>query len=210
MPVIGDVSVSDVTLQDVLQVLRPIWETKTETASKVRQRMERVLDYSTVSGHRTGENPTRWRGNLDMVPAAPSRLTGGRNYPALRLDDATRWFAALQARDGISARAIALRFASLEPMIAKLPADGSTIGMRIHTFRSDEEKGPCNASGGCEVLNSSPPSMPPSTTTSTRNDPSPTETNSSRPVPPLSRSGANLARHKGQRHCPSGDWFAFV
>lgn len=79
---------------------------KTETASKVRQRIERVLDFTTVKGHRSGENPARWRGNLDMVLPAPTKLTGGRNYPALQLDDAQRWFAALRSRSGTSARAL--------------------------------------------------------------------------------------------------------
>lgn len=106
VPIIGDVLVRDVSLQDVLDVLRPIWTTKTETASKVRQRVERVLDYATVSGHRTGDNPARWRGNLDMILPAPTKLTGARNYPALTLDDAADWFAALTSREGPSARAL--------------------------------------------------------------------------------------------------------
>lgn len=106
VPSIGNISVKDITLHDVLQVLRPIWMEKTETASKVRQRIERVLDFTTVKGHRSGENPARWRGNLDMVLPAPTKLTGGRNYPALQLDDAQRWFAALRSRSGTSARAL--------------------------------------------------------------------------------------------------------
>jgi integrase len=64
------------------------------------------LDFATVAGHRSGENPARWRGNLDMVLPAPTKLTGGRNYPALQLDDAARWFAALRDRSGMSARAL--------------------------------------------------------------------------------------------------------
>ncbi|MEC8196973.1 MAG: integrase arm-type DNA-binding domain-containing protein, partial [Pseudomonadota bacterium] len=106
IPTLGDMAVADITLHDVLDTLRPIWMEKTETASKVRQRIERVLDYSTVAGHRKGENPARWRGNLDMVLPAPTKLTGGQNYPALQLDDAARWFAALRARKGTSARAL--------------------------------------------------------------------------------------------------------
>lgn len=106
VPLLGNIAVADITLQDVLQVLTPIWTTKTETASKVRQRIERVLDFATVAGYRSGDNPARWRGNLDMVLPAPTKLTGGRNYPALRLDDAARWFAALARRQGASARAL--------------------------------------------------------------------------------------------------------
>lgn len=106
IPSLGAITVSDITLQDVLETLRPIWLEKTETASKVRQRIERVLDYATVAGHRSGENPARWRGNLDMVLPAPTKLTGGRNYPALQIHDAPRWFAELRARQGTSARAL--------------------------------------------------------------------------------------------------------
>lgn len=106
VPAIGDIAVADITLHDVLLVLRPIWMEKTETASKVRQRIERVLDFATVKGHRSGENPARWRGNLDMVLPAPTKLTGGRNYPAMQLDDAQRWFADLRLRSGTSARAL--------------------------------------------------------------------------------------------------------
>lgn len=106
VPAIGDIVVSDISLQDVLRVLRPIWTEKTETASKVRQRMERVLDYATVAGYRSGENPARWRGNLDMILPSPAKLTGNQNYPALQLDNAVRWFAALQSRQGTSARAL--------------------------------------------------------------------------------------------------------
>lgn len=106
IPTLGQLAVVDITLHDVLDTLRPIWMEKTETASKVRQRIERVLDYATVAGHRSGENPARWRGNLDMVLPAPTKLTDGQHYPALKLDDAVRWFSAVRARKGISARAL--------------------------------------------------------------------------------------------------------
>lgn len=106
IPTLGAIAVTDISLQDVLETLRPIWTEKTETASKVRQRIERVLDYTTVAGHRSGENPARWRGNLDMILPAPTKLTGAKNYPALQLDDAARWYQALLTRDGTSARAL--------------------------------------------------------------------------------------------------------
>lgn len=106
MAKLGEIAVADITLEDVLEVLRPLWTAKTETASKVRQRLERVLDFATVAGHRSGENPARWRGNLEMLLPSPIRLTAGRNFPALALDHAPRWFAALRTREGISARAL--------------------------------------------------------------------------------------------------------
>ena len=63
-PRLGDRSVDAVTAHDVLEVLRPIWSTKPETASRVRQRIEAVIDYATTIGARSGENPARWRGHL--------------------------------------------------------------------------------------------------------------------------------------------------
>lgn len=106
IPTLGPMAVTDIALHDVLETLRLIWTEKTETASKVRQRIERVLDYATVAGHRAGENPARWRGNLDMILPAPTKLTGAQNYPALQLKDADRWYRALQSRQGTSARAL--------------------------------------------------------------------------------------------------------
>lgn len=106
MPEIGAMLVSEITRADVLRVLQPIWETKTETASRLRGRIETVLDWAAVNGHRSGDNPARLKGNLDHDLARKSAVAGGGNHPAVQLDDAARWFAALQKRDGNSARAL--------------------------------------------------------------------------------------------------------
>lgn len=109
LPDLGKLAVQDVTLQDVQRVLVPIWETHTETASKLRQKIEGVLSWATVSGYRKGDNPARWRGNLDMILPAPSKVSGAENYPALRLDDVARWWRALQRREGMGAQALAFQ-----------------------------------------------------------------------------------------------------
>ena len=106
LPELGKMMVQDITLQDVLRVLRPIWDEKTVTAVKVRERLEKVLAYATVQGYRTGDNPARWRGNLDMVLPAPSKVSGAVNYPALQIDDAPRWWVDLRAREGMGAKAL--------------------------------------------------------------------------------------------------------
>ena len=85
-------AVQDIGLQDVLRVLTPLWDDKTVTAVKVRERLEKVLAYATVQGFRTGDNPARWKGNLDMVLAAPGKVSGAENYPAVQLDDVARWW----------------------------------------------------------------------------------------------------------------------
>lgn len=109
LPDLGKMAVQDIRLQDVLRVLTPLWDDKTVTAVKVRERVEKVLAYATVKGYRMGDNPARWRGNLDMVLAAPSKVAGAENYPALQLDDAARWWRALHEREGMGARALAFQ-----------------------------------------------------------------------------------------------------
>ncbi|MCC5992582.1 MAG: site-specific integrase [Rhodobacteraceae bacterium] len=109
LPDLGRMAVQDIDLQDVLRVLKPLWDEKTVTAVKVRERLEKVLAYATVQGYRTGDNPARWRGNLDMVLPAPGKVSGAENYPALQLDDVARWWQALQGRDGMGAKALAFQ-----------------------------------------------------------------------------------------------------
>lgn len=111
LPTLGSMLVSEIAVQDVLRVLEPIWRTKTETASRLRGRIEAVLAWATVSGHRTGDNPAAWRGNLKELLPAPTKIAQETNQPALQLDDAARWFEALRSREGIACRA--LEFAAL-------------------------------------------------------------------------------------------------
>lgn len=110
-PEIGDMLVQDIAVQDVLRVLEPIWSKKTETATKLRGRIENVLSWATVAGHRSGDNPARWGGNLKELLPKPSKVAKGENQPALSLADAPRWFKALREREGMGTRA--LEFAAL-------------------------------------------------------------------------------------------------
>lgn len=109
IPDLGKMAVQDIGLQDILRVLTPLWDDKTVTAVKVRERVEKTLAYATVRGYRTGDNPARWRGNLDMVLSAPSKVAGAENYPALQLEDVSRWWKALQSREGMGAKALAIQ-----------------------------------------------------------------------------------------------------
>lgn len=111
IPELGPMLVDDLTVQDILRVLDPIWKTKTETASRLRGRIESVLSWATVSGHRSGDNPARWAGNLKELLPAATKVAKISHQPALQIDDAPRWFASLRARQGIGARA--LQFAAL-------------------------------------------------------------------------------------------------
>lgn len=104
--VIGSKSVADITVQDIQRVLAPIWATKTETASRLRGRIESVLAWATVQGHRKGDNPARWKGNLDAILPKPGKVAKQDNHPALSLADAAAWFADLRGKDGMGARAL--------------------------------------------------------------------------------------------------------
>ena len=82
-PKLGALDVQAMDTAAVLDVLRPIWTTKTETASRVRQRIEAVLDYATAIKARTGDNPARWRGHLDHLLAKPSTVHKVKHHAAL-------------------------------------------------------------------------------------------------------------------------------
>ncbi|SUZ32828.1 Prophage integrase IntA [Roseibaca ekhonensis] len=110
-PILGPKLVSDITVQDVLRVLEPIWKTKTETASRLRGRIENVLSWATVAGHRAGDNPARWRGNLSEMLPKPAKVAKSDNQPALALADVSRWWDDLAQREGMAAKA--LRFLTL-------------------------------------------------------------------------------------------------
>lgn len=106
-PVLGPMSVADIDLAHVKQVLEPIWQTKTETATRVRQRIETVLSWASVHGHRSGENPARWKGNLDAVLPAPTKVSKVEHHRAMPMDDMHDFMLALEKRKGIAPRCLA-------------------------------------------------------------------------------------------------------
>ncbi|WP_298011714.1 site-specific integrase [uncultured Aquabacterium sp.] len=105
-PKIGDLLVQDVQLPQVLAVLEPIWTTKTETASRVRGRIEAVLDWATARGHREGLNPARWRGHLDKLLPKPSKVARVEHHTALPASEMPSFMAALRGQPGAGARAL--------------------------------------------------------------------------------------------------------
>jgi integrase len=105
-PVFGDLPVSAIDTGLVMQALTPIWSTKTETAKRVRGRIEAVLDAATVRGYREGPNPAVWRGHLDKLLPAPGKLRTVAHHPALPFDAVPEFMIDLRRREGISARAL--------------------------------------------------------------------------------------------------------
>ena len=82
-PTVGKLAVANIDTAAVVSVLEPIWRTKTETASRLRGRIESVLDWATVQGYREGENPARWRGHLEALLPARSKVQRVRHHSAL-------------------------------------------------------------------------------------------------------------------------------
>ena len=107
----------------VLKVLEPIWSTTPETASRVRGRIELVLDWAKVRGYRDGENPARWRGHLDKTLPRRSKAKIVKHHGALPYSDMAAFMAALRAKNGVSARA-------LEFTILSAARTGEAIGAR--------------------------------------------------------------------------------
>lgn len=106
-PKLGGLDVKAIDTRAVLDVLRPIWTAKAETASRVRQRVEAVLDYAAALGLRSGENAARWKGHLDHLLPAPSKVKRVEHHAALDWREAPAFMAELAKREGIAARALA-------------------------------------------------------------------------------------------------------
>lgn len=105
-PRLGDMPVQSIMVADVLRVLQPIWASKTETASRLRGRIEAVLSWATVAGFREGPNPARWKGNLSELLPKAAKVAKSDNHPALALGDVARWWGDLAGREGMAARAL--------------------------------------------------------------------------------------------------------
>ncbi|MDR4517922.1 MAG: tyrosine-type recombinase/integrase [Nitrosomonas sp.] len=105
-PVIGNINVAMVDAGLIMQILEPIWKTKTETASRLRGRIESVLDWATVRGFREGDNPARWKGHLDKLLPSPSKVAKVKHFTALPYKDAPQFMQQLREQQGIGAAAL--------------------------------------------------------------------------------------------------------
>jgi integrase len=101
-----DLDVDKITTEDVLSVLKPLWETKTETATRLRSRIGRVLNAAKARGLRSGENPARWRGHLDTLLPKRSKVQKVRNHPALPYLQIPEFMAELRQQQGVAARCL--------------------------------------------------------------------------------------------------------
>jgi integrase len=123
LPAIGKLPVGSIGDGDVTAILEPLWARKPETASRVRGRIERILDYAKVRGWRTGENPARWRGHLENILPARSKVARVEHHAALPYSELGDFMTALRQQGGVAARA-------LEFTILTAARTGEAIGAR--------------------------------------------------------------------------------
>ncbi len=129
-PIIGALPVQDVDTGLVVKVLEPIWTAKPETASRLRGRIESVLDWARVSGYRTGDNPARWRGHLDNVLPGLNKRQRVKHHPALPFDQMGAFMESLRAQEGIAARALGF-------LILTATRTGEVIGAKSSEIDAD-------------------------------------------------------------------------
>lgn len=111
VPHFGGKLLADVETADVLNALKPIWLTKSETASRLRGRIEAVLNWGAARGHRQGENPARWKGHIEMILPAKSKVAKVKHHAALDYKEMPRFMTAIRSQGGVGV--LALQFVIL-------------------------------------------------------------------------------------------------
>ncbi len=106
IPILGKLPVSAIETSHIVKVLEPIWTKIPDTATKLRGRIEMILNYATTSGYRSADNPARYKGHLDNILPSPSKLIGNKHHPALDYRDINRFFKHLNQSEAESARAL--------------------------------------------------------------------------------------------------------
>lgn len=105
-PVIGKKSFDEITTDDVLAILRPIWLTKTETAKRLQGRLENIFDYAIAKKLTSINNPCRWRGQLDKLLPAPAKIQNRRHHPAMPYDEVPAFIKELEENKSVSSLAL--------------------------------------------------------------------------------------------------------
>lgn len=139
-PIIGAMPVDQVGLTDITDILTPIWTTKTETAKRVRGRIEAVLDWAAVSGHRKGDNPARWKGHLDAILASPSKVAKRSHFKAMPYADVPAFLADLRQREGLAARALEFTILTAARSGETRGATWNEIGMEARVWTIPGER----------------------------------------------------------------------
>ena len=139
-PIIGQKPLGEVTTEDILLILKPIWQTKTETATRLRGRVEKVLAAATIKGHRTGVNPAQWRGHLDCLLPQPKKLQKVKHHPALPFEELPNFIEQLQGRRSISALALEFCILTTSRTSEVLLAKWSEVGEAVWKIPAERMK----------------------------------------------------------------------
>lgn len=139
-PVIGHLPVSEVTHELVLEVLQPIWNHKTETASRVRQRIENILDFATVKKLRQGDNPARWKGNLDKILPKRTKVQKVKHFAAMPYKNLPSYFKHLDKINSTSAYALAFTILTIARSSGTRYATWDEIDMKSRVWILPEER----------------------------------------------------------------------
>jgi integrase len=139
-PVIGKTPVSEIETAQVLKILKPIWTTKTETATRVRTRIELVLDYAEALKLRSGSNPARWRGHLATILPNAAKIRKIEHHPALPYDELQPFMGILSVTNGIGARALEIAILTASRTFEVLGATWSEIDLEKRVWTVPEER----------------------------------------------------------------------
>ena len=139
-PVFGSLPVQAVDTGFVMRVLEPVWATKTETAKRLRGRIESILDWARVKGYRAGENPARWKGHLDHLLPAPSKVGKVEHHSALPYSEIGSFMVELRQQDGVAARALELLILTATRTSETLNATWSEVDLDNATWTIPAER----------------------------------------------------------------------
>src|SRR5262249_20627858 len=141
--VMGKLSVQAIDTAIVLKVLEPIWMTKTETANRLRGRIESILDWAKVRSYRTGENSARWRGHIDKLLPARSKVRRVTHHAALPYAELPDFMVSLREQEGITARALEFAILTVARTGETIAAKWGEINIRekVWTVPAERMKG---------------------------------------------------------------------
>jgi integrase len=140
-PVIGVLPVQNIDTALVMKILEPLWSKKPETASRLRGRIEAVLDWAAARGYRKGENPAHWRGHLDKLLPARAKVRKVKHHAALPFDELPAFMTVLRSQEGIAARALEFLILTAARSGEVIGAQAAEIKDKVWTVSADRMKG---------------------------------------------------------------------
>lgn len=133
-PIIGSLPLAEIDTALILKVVKPIWETKTETATRVRGRIEKILDWARVNGLRSGDNPARWQGHMQMLLPARSTVAPVQHMEALPIDELPGFMGWLREHSGLSALALEFTILTVARSHTVIGAESGEFDLEARTW----------------------------------------------------------------------------